>query len=80
MEMERDKREENVQEAGLAERHGDTLHSEIDLADHHDATTDEVLEEEHIDYSHFSKHELANLVKDLAKEDNFKRVDSKAVV
>lgn len=76
MEMERDKREENVQEAGLAEGHRATLHSEVDLADHHDATTDEVLEEEHVDYSHFSKHELANLVKDLAKEDNFKRVDN----
>jgi hypothetical protein len=75
MEMERDNREENVQEAGLAENLGNTLHSEIDLADHHDST-DEHLEEEHVDYSHFSKHELANLIKDLAKDDNFKRVDS----
>ncbi|SKC82066.1 DUF349 domain-containing protein [Ohtaekwangia koreensis] len=75
MEMERDNREENVQEAGLAENLGNTLHSEIDLADHHDST-DEHLEEEHVDYSHFSKHELANVIKDLAKDDNFKRVDS----
>ncbi|HEY9044771.1 MAG TPA: DUF349 domain-containing protein [Ohtaekwangia sp.] len=75
MEMERDKREENVHEAGLAENHGNTLNSEIDLADHHEGA-DEPLEEEHVDYSNYSKVQLANVIRDLAKDDNFRRVDT----
>ncbi|HEY9004974.1 MAG TPA: DUF349 domain-containing protein [Ohtaekwangia sp.] len=75
MEMERDKREENVQEAGLVENHGNTLNSEIDLADHHEGA-DDTIEEEHIDYSNYSKVQLANVIRDLAKDDNFKRVDN----
>src|SRR5688572_28419839 len=81
MEMERDKREEqqeSIQQAGLADNHGSkALHSEVDLSDHdHHDVVDEHLEEEHVDYTHFTKEQLAALTKDLSKEDNFKCVDN----
>ncbi len=80
MEMEREKLEEkaHAHEAGVAENHVTTLHSEADLSDR-DETTDEHHEhheEEHVDYSHYSKQQFAELIKQLAKEDNFKKVDN----
>lgn len=83
MEMERDKRQEqeHVHEAtstsehtGVAESHGNELHTEVDYTEHDDAG-EEHHEEEHVDYSGFSKQQLTNVIKELIKEDNFKRVD-----
>jgi hypothetical protein len=75
MEMETDKRQEqeNVQ-AGLAENHGRELHTEADLSETEEA--DEHHEEEHIDYSVYSKQQLVQVIKDLNKEDNFRKVDN----
>ncbi|MBA4054457.1 MAG: DUF349 domain-containing protein [Marivirga sp.] len=75
MEMERDKREEqeHAHQSGLV-NHGNTLQSEVDLSER-----DEAIEEHHdddpVDYSNFSKQQFADLVKDLSKDDNFKKVD-----
>lgn len=73
--METDKREEqeHAHQAGLV-NHGDTLQSEVDLSER-----DEIIEEhhdhDHVDYSNFTKQQFADLVKDLSKDDNFKKVD-----
>src|SRR5689334_12707674 len=76
MEMEREKTEEQeqLQGAGLADNHGNALHSEVDLSDH-DESHDEV-EEEHVDYSSYSKQQLASLIKDLSKDENLRKVDT----
>jgi hypothetical protein len=77
MEMEREKREEqeHLHQAGLAENHGIGLHSEVDLSEG-DESVEEHIEEEHVDYSSYTKQQLANVIKDLAKQENFKRVDN----
>jgi hypothetical protein len=76
MEMEQDKRQENEegQDIQLAENHGQTSNSELEFSEHEE-TTDEHAEEEHVDYSGFTKQQLVNVVKDLTKETNFKRID-----
>lgn len=77
MEMDRENKEqvENLSEARVVEAAGSTpLHSEVDLSEQ-DETLEDV-EEVHVDYSHYSKEQLANVVKDLSKEDNFKKVDT----
>ena len=73
--MERDKREEqaHAHQAELAD-HGSTLQSEIDLTER-DEAIDEHHEEDQVDYSDFTKQQFADLIKELSKEDNFKRVD-----
>ena len=73
--MERDKREEqeHAHQAGLVD-HGSNLQSEIDLTDR-DEAIDEHHEEDHVDYSNYTKQQFADLIKDLSKEENFKRVD-----
>jgi hypothetical protein len=77
MEMETEKTEEKepIHVTGIAENRGKALHSEADLADH-DEVTEEHLEEEHVDYSHYTKPQLVAVIKDLSKESNFKRVDN----
>jgi hypothetical protein len=75
MEMERDKREEqeHAHQAELVD-HGSTLQSEIDLTER-DEAIDEHQDEEHVDYSNYTKQQFAELIKDLSREDNFKRVE-----
>ena len=81
MEMEREKivEQAHAHEAGVAENHVNRLHSEADLSDrdetaedHHDHDHDD----HHVDYSNFTKQQFADLIKDLAKEENFKKVDN----
>jgi hypothetical protein len=76
--METEKHEEQVHtpDAGLADNHGNTLHSEIDLKDLHEDVSEDTLEEVHVDYSHYTKQQFAGLIRDLAKDDNFKHVDA----
>ena len=78
MEMEREKIEEqeHAHEAGVAVDHVNTLHSEADLSDRDDTSEEHHDEEHHVDYSNYSKQQLAELIKDLAKDDNFKKVDN----
>jgi hypothetical protein len=79
MEMEKEKELENVSEAGVEASHGNgALHSEIDLSEHEDSSNDALDEAEHkhVDYTQFTKSQLAELIKDLSKETNFKKVDT----
>ena len=79
MEMEREKivEQAHAHEAGVAENHVNTLHSEADLSDR-DETSDDHHDHDdhHVDYSNFTKQQLADLIKDLAKDENFKKVDN----
>ena len=77
MEMETDKRQEqeHEHEAGLAENHGRELHTEADLSDSVDHD-EHHHEEEHIDYSVYSKSQLVQVIKDLIREENFRKVDN----
>lgn len=79
MEMESDKREgqEPLHDAGVAENRGNALHSEVDLSDRDESLAlEEPAEEEHIDYSNYTKPQLVAVIKDLSKETNFRRVDT----
>jgi hypothetical protein len=75
MEMERDKREEqeHAHQSNLV-NHGSILESEVDLSDR-DETTEEHHDDEQIDYSNYTKEQLVDLIKELSKDDNIKRVD-----
>ncbi len=78
MEMETEKREEqeNIQ-AGLGHNHGSKqLHSEVDLAEHGESGDTLEEEEKHVDYGQYSKQELADLIKELSKDSNIKKVDA----
>jgi hypothetical protein len=80
MEMEREKTEEQEQghPTEVVTNHGHTLQSEIDLSDrdeHHDEHHEDEVHE-HVDYSHHTKAQFADLIKDLAKDVNFKKVDN----
>lgn len=79
MEMEKEKELENVSEAGVEASHGNgALHSEIDLSEHEDSSGDALddADHKHIDYTQLSKSQLADLIKDLSKENNFRKVDT----
>ena len=79
MEMEADKKEEQENaKAGSELNHGTgVLHSEVDLSERDESVTEPLEDEEHkhYDYSHFTKKELADLIVELSKDNNFKKVD-----
>ncbi len=74
MEMERDKREEqeHAHQTDVV-NHGSTLQSEVDLSDREESSEEH--HDDHVDYSNFTKQQFAELVRELSKEDNFKKVD-----
>ena len=76
MEMEREKREEqeHAHQGGLV-NHGSTLQSEVDLSEHDEASEEHHDEFHHVDYSNFTKQQFADLIKELSRDDNFKKVD-----
>jgi hypothetical protein len=79
MEMETDKKEEQENAKagfGMNQAQG-VLRSEVDLSERDESAVETLDEEEHknVDYSHFTKKELTDLIKDLAKDNNFKKVD-----
>ena len=80
MEMEKENLEEkaHANEAGVAEAHVTTLQSEADLSEGDFASDDhhEHHEGNHVDYSGYTKQQFAELLKDLSRDDNFKKVDS----
>lgn len=81
MEMERDKRElEPVHEqgAGLTNTQEKiALHSEVDLSEHDESSTDDLDEEhKHVDYSNFTKAQFVDLIKDLVKESQFQKIET----
>lgn len=81
MEIDKEKRDEfeHVHKTGLADSHTHTaLSSEADLSEREELF-DEVLDEEdhrHVDYSHYTKAQFVALMKELAKESNFKKIDN----
>jgi hypothetical protein len=78
MEMEKDKELENVREAGLEANHGNgELHSEIDLSEHEDPAGETLDDDDHkhVDYTQLTKAQLADLIKELSKETNFRKID-----
>lgn len=81
MEMEQDKRQEpdnNNQEVQLVENQRQDANAEPNQpeSDHGaEETSEEHAEEEHVDYSGFSRQELLQVIKDLVKETNFRKVD-----
>lgn len=78
MEMERENttEQEQVQE-GQVKNHGNALHTESDLIDHVDVAVavEDLLAENDEDYTHYSKEQFAELIKEISKDDNFKRAD-----
>ncbi len=80
MEIEKGKREEldQLHEPGVSTGHTEkTLQSETDLSDREDAFEEGLDDDDHkhVDYSHFNKAQLVALLKDVAKDSNFKRAD-----
>ncbi len=80
MEIEKDKRDEqdHVQEPGGTKRPSDSvLNSEADLSERDESFDEnlEVDEHRHVDYSNYSKAQLVGVIKDLAKENNHKKID-----
>ena len=81
MEIDKEKRDgiDHVHETGLSENHDrKALNNEADLTEREEAFDEHLDDEEHkhVDYSNYTKAHLVSLVKDLAKEDNFKKVDN----
>lgn len=80
MEIEKGKRDDrdHVHAAGLADNQNTkALSTEADLSEREDVF-DESLddhEHKHIDYTNYSKQQLVSIVKDLTRENNFKKVD-----
>jgi hypothetical protein len=71
--------QKNTNSQGLDENHGGVVvHTEADMSYHDDNEShDEHFELDHKieDYSGYSKKQLVDIIKDLTKEDNFKKVD-----
>ncbi len=76
METENKTEKEQVQEVEQTNNHDNALQTESDLVDHVDVTGDDdsPIETEE-DYSHYSKEQFAELIKEISKDDNFKRAD-----
>ncbi len=77
METENRTEQEQVQELGQLNGHGNALNTESDLIDHVDVavTGEDVLTESDEDYSHYTKEQFAELIKEISKDDNFKHAD-----
>jgi hypothetical protein len=78
MEMERDNRAEQdyLPEAGVEDSHVNAvLQTEADLSDRDDAAVPHEEEHEHVDYSHFTKAQFVDLIKELSHENNQGKVD-----
>jgi hypothetical protein len=73
MELEQDKQQDaHGPEAGVADKNENENHGhDLEFVEHEEAA-----EEEHVDYSGYSREQLAAVIKELSKEDNFKRVDA----
>ncbi|HEX5169329.1 MAG TPA: DUF349 domain-containing protein [Cyclobacteriaceae bacterium] len=80
MQNEQRKEQKNTDSPGMDENHGGVaVHTEADMADHEESDShDENFELDHKieDYSDYSKKQLVDLIKELSKEDNFKKVDA----
>lgn len=79
MEIDKEKRDalNHVPETGLSESRR-AIHSETDLTEREENFDEHLDDEEHkhADYSNYTKPQLVSLVKELARENNFKKVDN----
>ncbi len=77
MDIERDKRDErkHVQGAGLPNDHGHHVLPSEEEAEHTDSD-DSFDVDHHVDYSDHTKAQLLGVVKELARENNFRKVDA----
>lgn len=76
MEIEKDKRDQqHVQEAGLT-KHGENVLSSEESE--HDELSDDSFDDEHrhVDYSGYTKAQLVTVIKDLAKDNDLRKVDA----
>jgi hypothetical protein len=78
MDIDSDKRElEPVQDSGTREHlHGEVIHSEVDLSERDEHIDEFDDEHKHVDYSDYTKSQLVNLVKELSKENNLRKVEA----
>lgn len=77
MDIERDKRDErkHVQGAGLPNDHGHHVLPSEEETEHSDSD-DSFDVDHHVDYTNHTKAQLLGVVKDLARENNFRKVDA----
>ena len=78
MEIDKEKRDglDHVSETGLSESQK-ALNTETDLPEREENFDEHVEDEDHkhVDYSSYTKSQFVSLVKELAREDNFKEID-----
>lgn len=78
MEIDKDKRDglDHLQGEASSDKR-EHLHSEADLAEREEVYEDHLDEDDHkhVDYSDYTKAQLVSVVKDLSRDNNFKRVD-----
>jgi hypothetical protein len=76
MDIEKDKRDErdHVQETGLKNPGETVLPSEEDLSEHEELLDEG--EQRHIDYTNYTKAQFVTVIKELSKEQDFKKVDA----
>jgi hypothetical protein len=77
MDIDRDKRElDPVQDSGTQEKiQGKSLHSEVDLSERDEHLEEYDDEHKHVDYSDFTKAQLVHVIKELSKENNFRKIE-----
>jgi hypothetical protein len=79
MDIDRDKRElEPVQDSGTQEKipGKNALHSEVDLSERDEHFDEYDDEQKHVDYSHFTKSQFVDLVKELSSNTNFQKAEA----
>ena len=78
MDIDKDKRE-SVQDSGTqvkSDQGKNALHTEVDLSERDEQFEDYDEEHKHVDYSNYTKAQFVNLIKELAKENNFRKVEA----
>ena len=81
MAIDKEKRDEldhrHQQEVSNADGHT-AIHSEADLTDHEESFDESLYDDDHrhIDYSNYAKPQFVSLVKELSKENNFRKVEN----
>ena len=79
MDIEKEKRDEreHVKDAGGPKNHGEhVLSAEEDLVEHEELESLDDVEHKHVDYSNYTKEQLVSVIKELSKENDFKKVDA----
>lgn len=80
MDIGKDKRDErdHVKDAGLSKNHGQHVLPAEEEIEHEELTEDplEDVEHRHVDYSNYTKAQFVTLVKELSKENDFRKADA----